>query len=491
METLWQQLTRGHALLLIIVLGFGGSFQCGYHVTGLSSPSMFIRHFINSSWHDRYQESPSPETVTMIWSLIVSMFAVGGLFGVFSVRFIAGNMGRKNTAIISSIFSLISSGLMLASKYTKSYEMIIAARILNGCTAGMAQTIHLMYLGEISPLRLRGIVTITSTTFTSLGKLSGQVFGLSEILGRDELWHIVLSVPAAFAAVQIIVLPFLPEAPRYLFIEKGDDKACRKALQRLWGQGDYKEEMDEMLAEQAAIDAAPKKSPLQLLRERTVRWQLLTIFTITLCNQMGGISTISTFSFDIIKSAGIPNDKIRYIIVGFGLAEITATFFAGLLIECMGRRLMFWGGYGAMSACWVLVVVMLNVTDSNHCFPYVVIALMASNLIFFIVGPGGAISTLMSEIFLQSDRLPAFVLQGIGRWILFGLQGFFFPFLINALDSYCFVLFACVCLLGCLYNVLFLPETKGKTILEISGEFNSITVFRGSNKVADIMETKL
>ncbi|XP_068599006.1 solute carrier family 2 member 9, like 1 [Brachionichthys hirsutus] len=491
MESLWQQLTRGHALLLIFALGFGGSFHCGFHVTSLSSPSSFIRSFINSSWHTRYQESAPPQTVTVIWSLIVSMFSVGGIIGVLVFQFIASKLGRKKTSIFNSVLALIGSGIMLTSKYAESYEMIIAARILYGCTAGLGQTIHLMYLGEISPIRLRGFVTVTSVTFQSLGKLSGQFFGLSEILGREHLWNVVLCVPAAFALLQIIVLPFLPEAPRYLFIEKGDDIACRKALQSLWGQGDYKDDMDEMLAEQAAIDAAPRKSPLQLLGDGSVRWQLLSLLVITLCNQMCGMPTVSIFSFDIFQSAGIPPDKIRYVMVGFGLAEITASFFAGLVIERVGRKLMFWGGYSAMAASWVVVVVLLNVTLSSHWAPYVVVSFMAANIIFFIVGPGGAMAALMSEIFLQSDRKAAFVLQGIGRWFFFGVQGFFFPFLINALDSYCFVLFACVCLLGCLYNVLFLPETKGKTILEISKEFNGITLCRGSNPLADTMETKL
>lgn len=50
----------------------------------------------------------------------------------------------------------------------------------------------------------------------------------SELLGREELWNIALSVPALFSLVQVIVLPFLPEAPRYLFIEKGCEKACIK-----------------------------------------------------------------------------------------------------------------------------------------------------------------------------------------------------------------------------------------------------------------------
>lgn len=39
--------TRGNALFLIIILGLGGSFQIGYHMTGLSSPSP-VRNITNS-----------------------------------------------------------------------------------------------------------------------------------------------------------------------------------------------------------------------------------------------------------------------------------------------------------------------------------------------------------------------------------------------------------------------------------------------------------
>lgn len=53
-----------------------------------------IQHFINSSWYDRYKESPGPQKVTLIWSLIISMFAVGGLFGAVSVKLFSRKLGR-------------------------------------------------------------------------------------------------------------------------------------------------------------------------------------------------------------------------------------------------------------------------------------------------------------------------------------------------------------------------------------------------------------
>ncbi|XP_070705634.1 solute carrier family 2 member 9, like 1 [Pempheris klunzingeri] len=492
METLLQQLTHGSALILIIVLGIGGTFQHGYHITGLSSPSPYIQRFINSSWYHRYEEPPPPQTITMIWSLIVSMYAVGGLFGAVGVRFISGMLGRKRAMISSSLVAIAAGGIMLTSKGAKSYEMIIVARILYGCSAGVGTSIHVMYLGEISPRTLRGVVTLTSATFASLGKLSGQFFGLSEILGREELWNIVLCVPTFFAVIQVIALPFLPESPRYLFIERGDDEGCKKALQRLWGEGDYKQEMDEMLVEQAAIEAAPPKSPLQLLRDGTNRWQLITMSVIYFCNQLSGASAISTFSFDIFLKAGIPRDKIRYLTLGLGVSEIITSVTCGLLlIERTGRRSLFWGGYGIMSSIWVLVTVTLNVGGSSYWVPYITASLIILFIIFFSGGPSGAASTLNSEVFIQSNRLAAFVLLGIQRWVIFAMLGLALPFLINALDSYCFLLFACMCMLGFLYTFFLLPETKGKTLVEISEEFKAISVCGKSFLEEKRVETKL
>lgn len=64
------------------------------------------------------------------------------------------------------------------------------------------------------------------------------------------------------------------------------------ALQSLWGQGDYKQEMDEMLAEQAIIEAAKPKNPLRLLTDGTIRWQLITMFLIYTCNMLSGMPAV-------------------------------------------------------------------------------------------------------------------------------------------------------------------------------------------------------
>ncbi|CAL9705021.1 unnamed protein product [Knipowitschia caucasica] len=476
MDTFLQQLLQGNAVLLMVVLGVGGGFHMGFHITGLSSPSPFIQSFINSSWASRHGEAPPPHTTTIIWSLIVSMFAVGGLLGVLSARFMSSKLGRKKTMMCNSCISIAAALVILTSKMFESYEMVIGARVLQGFYSGLGSCTHLLYLGEISPRKFRGVVTFTASTFTSLGKLSGQVFGLSEVLGRAELWNVLLCVPVGFSVLNLLLLPFFPEAPRYLFIEKGDDEACRSALQSLWGPGDYKEEMEEMLMEKAAMEAAPPKSPLQLLSSRTVGWALFTLFLICGCNQMSGMSMVSTFSYDIFYKSGMPKDSIRYVTLALGVVEITTSICCGFLMEHVGRRPLFWVGYGVMAVCWVLVTVTVYFQNSAQWVPYLTSVFVITVIVFFCGGPGGGVNTLSTEIFVQSERMAAVVLVGIYRWGIFALLGLIFPFLIASLSSYCFLLFACWCLVGGLYSFFILPETKGKSVLQISEEFRAISL---------------
>lgn len=49
-----------------------------------------------------------------------------------------------------------------------------------------------------------------------------------EILGREEHWPILLSTTCIPAFLQLLILPWFPESPRYLFIDKGDEEGCKK-----------------------------------------------------------------------------------------------------------------------------------------------------------------------------------------------------------------------------------------------------------------------
>ncbi|XP_063070998.1 solute carrier family 2 member 9, like 1 [Engraulis encrasicolus] len=490
MASLLKHLVQGNAMFFIIVLGMGGTFQNGFHVTVISSPSPFVKRFINSSWSERYGP-PHPDTVTFLWSAVVAFFAVGGLLGSISLRMITDKLGRKKAMIWNNVISIVAAAIMLSSKYANSFEMILLSRLLFGFASGLGGNVHAIYLGESSPKKIRGLVTLTSATFVSIGKLSGQFAGLQEILGREDWWNFLLCAPTVFAVVQLIVLPFFPEAPRYLLIEKDNAEECRAALQCLWGPGSYEKEMEEMVAEQKAIGGERSRSLLELLRDRRVRWQILTMLVLHGCIQFCGISALSSFAYNIFQEAGIPEERIRYMTMGIGASEVLTSITCGLLIDSVGRRVLLWRGFAGMSVLMASITVALCLQDYAFWIPYCTIALFFLFVIFYGGGPAGVQPSLSHEIFIQSCRPAAFVFSGILRWLGFAIMGFAFPFLIALLKSYTFLIFSGACMFGALYIYLVVPETKGKTPLEISEEFNAIKLWRSHKKEQMSLETKL
>lgn len=49
-----------------------------------------------------------------------------------------------------------------------------------------------------------------------------------EILGREEHWPLLLSTTCVPAILQLSILVWFPESPRYLFIDKKDEVGCKK-----------------------------------------------------------------------------------------------------------------------------------------------------------------------------------------------------------------------------------------------------------------------
>lgn len=47
-------------------------------------------------------------------------------------------------------------------------------------------------------------------------------------MGTDEMWPYLLGVSGIPAILQFVMLLFFPEAPRYLYIDKGDTERSKK-----------------------------------------------------------------------------------------------------------------------------------------------------------------------------------------------------------------------------------------------------------------------
>ncbi|NXL46816.1 GTR11 protein, partial [Podilymbus podiceps] len=205
--------------------GIGGAFQYGLQVSIINSPAEYIKSFIRETWLKRYGSSPTEELVTLMWSLVVSIYSIGGLLGSLSAGYLSVRFGRKKAMLLANIPALLSAALMGLSRLCGSFEMIITGSF-SGVCGGLALNIHLMYAGECAPQKLRGLIAITASTAIAIGKFVGFALGLREVLGADALWPILMAANALPALIQLLTLPFFPDSPRYLLIDKKDKEGC-------------------------------------------------------------------------------------------------------------------------------------------------------------------------------------------------------------------------------------------------------------------------
>ncbi|XP_075909859.1 solute carrier family 2, facilitated glucose transporter member 11-like isoform X3 [Petromyzon marinus] len=218
-------------LLMAVATGLGGSFQYGLNLSLINVPTKVVQGFINSTWESRYGHPVSSSVLTLIWSIIASVFAVGGLAGAILAGPMAQQLGRKCGLLANNAFAILASVLMGVSDVSSSFELLIIGRFLIGVNCGVGLSLQPMYLSECAPQHQRGALAMSTSIFLTLGIFCGQIVGLREVLGgQQQLWAVVLALPVLPALTQLLVLPFFPESPCYLLIDRGQPQQARQDL---------------------------------------------------------------------------------------------------------------------------------------------------------------------------------------------------------------------------------------------------------------------
>lgn len=357
------------------------------------------------------------------------------------------------------------------SRSCRMPAMVILGRFITGVHSGICLSVVPMYLSEIAPKSLRGFLGLVPSIHICLGVFIAQVLGLHELLGKEEHWPLLLSLIVFPTMIQLMLLPWFPESPRYLLIEKGNIHATIEALKWYHPKGNIQAEVEEMQEEQRSLSSIHTISVWGLLRDRCVRWQVITIMVLNIGMQLSGIDAIWFYTNDIFRDAGIPDLNIQYVTVGTGAIEVISGMLGCFTIERVGRRPLIIGGFLFMGICCAGITLSVLFQAQVAYMRYISVGCVVGIIAGFCIGPAGVPFLITAELFKQSHRPAAYTVAGVLNWMSNFTIGFVFPFLEMTMGPYCYLIFCTICLGVALYTFFVIPETKNKTFIEISQMF--------------------
>ena len=290
-----------------------GMYQFGYNTGNINAPEKEIKQFLQEIYSARYNTTLSKESSKTYFSVIVSLFLVGGLIGSLSGGYVADKFGRKQGILYTQAFSIAGAILMGCSKAAQSFEMLMIGRLFVGLSCGLFTGLSPLYVAEISPIKIRGAMGTVNQLAVTSGILTSMVLGLRKVLGGRTSWPTLLALTIVPSLLQCIILPFMPETPRYLILSKGNLDGGKKALQKLRNIDDVQSEIEELQNEESAqTSKIASFSIWQLLTSSRLRLSLFVCICLHLSQQLSGIVAIFYYSTGFFDDGGIKGDDAQY-----------------------------------------------------------------------------------------------------------------------------------------------------------------------------------
>uniref|UniRef100_A0A8D2MRY7 Solute carrier family 2, facilitated glucose transporter member 5 n=1 Tax=Zonotrichia albicollis TaxID=44394 RepID=A0A8D2MRY7_ZONAL len=324
------------------------------------------------------------------------------------------SLSRRNSMLMSNILAFVSAVLMGFSKMAFSFEMLILGRFIIGLYSGLTTGFVPMYVGEVSPTALRGALGTFHQLGIVLGILIAQVFGLDLIMGNESLWPLLLGFIFVPALLQCIILPFAPESPRFLLINRNEENKAKSVLKKLRGTTDVSSDLQEMKEESRQMMREKKVTIMELFRSPMYRQPILIAIVLQLSQQLSGINAVFYYSTSIFEKSGV--EQPVYATIGSGVVNTAFTVVSLFVVERAGRRTLHLIGLAGMAGCAILMTIALTLLDQMPWMSYLSIVAIFGFVAFFEIGPGPIPWFIVAELFSQGPRPAAFAVAGLSNW---------------------------------------------------------------------------
>eukprot|EP00927_Polykrikos_kofoidii_P087088 TRINITY_DN9951_c0_g2_i1.p1 TRINITY_DN9951_c0_g2~~TRINITY_DN9951_c0_g2_i1.p1 ORF type:complete len:470 (-),score=59.44 TRINITY_DN9951_c0_g2_i1:153-1562(-) len=393
-----------------------------------------------------------------------SLVCIGAALGALSGSYLGDAHGRRNTLAFIAFPFFIAWG---ATSVFSRFFILLLLRILIGWAVGVGSAVTPIYINEISPPSVKGVLGAANQLSITTGTLMANVLGSYAFVVEDGESKVIcqwrlLSLTIAIISAGLACAIFLPESPRWL-AKNGRSAATIQSLGRL-RKGDSLAEAHEMLAEANSgnqnEDSGRQVSLMSKLRQN--RKGLIVGIGLCAFQQLSGINGVIFFVEAICKSAGMPNPKDKANLL-MGL-QVILTLFATYFMDSLGRRVyLIFGGLSMACGCFITA---FSSTSTLQ------IAGLALFIVGFSFGLGPIPWLILGELFATDIRGTAASLATAVNWFAsYAVTQAFEP-LQQDLGLEVFAIFGTICCLGTAFVFFFVPETLKRPLDEILSELS-------------------
>lgn len=472
-------------LISIVLVAVLGGLLFGYDTAVISGAEKGLQAFFLGASDFQYSDFFHGFTSS---SALIGCIIGSAISGLLSTR-----LGRKKSLVLAGILFFLSAfgsmnpEFLFFEKGKATYSLLIMFniyRIIGGVGVGLASAICPMYIGEVAPSNIRGMLVswnqfaiifgqlvVYFVNFLILGSHTNPVIeqighGFSQVVAGSDVWTISTGwrymfgsemVPAALFAILIC---FVPETPRYLVMTGKDSKALN-VLERINGKIEAQTILNEI------------KSTITIKTEKLFSYGFLCIFIgimLSVFQQIVGINAVLYYAPRIFGDMGMDNPMVNTVLMG--VVNIAFTLVAIFTVEKIGRKpLLICGSIGMALGAFGVAFTFGNPALSMLCM---ISIMLYSACFMFSWGP--ICWVLIAEIFPNTIRGAAVAIAVAFQWIFnFIVSSTFVPMFNMHLTQgdnfghwFTYGLYGCLCVVAAIFVWKLVPETKGKTLEEMS-----------------------
>ncbi|MBI2704631.1 MAG: sugar porter family MFS transporter, partial [Actinobacteria bacterium] len=340
-----------------------------------------------------------------------------------------------------------------------------------GFGVGVASVAAPLYAAEMSDAKNRGRMVSTYQLAITIGILIAYI--VDDLLTPSGDWRLMLGLAIVPGALLALLMFAMPESPRWL-MKGGRREEASASVAKVHGSARADIELDAIAADLAESD--DQASWGEVFSEE-MRKPLTVGVGLAIFQQITGINAVIYYANTIFGQAGFttPEQQTKATLYAIGVVNVLATFIAVAYVDRFGRRPLLLAGLIGMIVSLTGVGFAFLFFDENatqngpSTTGILTIVCLVVFIASFAFSLGPIVWTVINEIFPNRVRGRAVAIATAANWGAAFLVSQFFLTLTEKIGTAAtFWLFAIAGVLAFVWIYARVPETKGRTLEEIS-----------------------